>query len=60
MYAELFNDCLSQGRSYRNLDIATNYVVSRIVNDDFLSGSGKEINYRHGYLKKTLLKIRNL
>lgn len=63
-YDDLFRDYLSQGRSYRELYIATNYIVSRVVGNDFLDEDGKEINDRYNYFKKSLksnfIKLDNI
>lgn len=54
MYDDLFRDYLSQGRSYRDLYIASNYIVSCVVNNNFLDEAGEEINNKYSYFKKSL------
>ena len=53
-FDNLFNYYLSQGRSYQELFSSVHYIVSRVVERNFVDEDGHEIINKFGYFKNAL------
>ena len=53
-FDNLFNNYLADGRSYQELFSSIHYIVSRVVDRNFIDEKGNEITNRYGYFKSAL------
>lgn len=53
-FDNLFNNYLAEGRSYQELFSSIHYIVSRVVDRNFIDEEGNEITNRYGYFKSAL------
>ena len=53
-FDNLFNNYLADGRSYQELFSSIHYIVSRVVDRNFIDEEGNEITNRYGYFKSAL------
>ena len=54
LFDKLFNEYLSNGRSYMELFGAIHYIVPRVVSRDFIDEEGNHIANKYGYFKNSL------
>ena len=54
LYDDFFESLLKEGYTYKNLVVMVNYVISRVIERNFIDEEGNEIKNKFGYFKNAI------